>query len=641
MILEVLILIFKKIISGLNFKMLFKISINSLALFLGLMQLYMMAFGTMAAMPRRVIFWTIITLLALLLNPSDKKEGRLIAKLYDIVFLLATAASGIHIYFSWERIARAAGATQPIDIIFGFLALLVVVEVTRRIIGWFLVAIPMFFVLYGVFGANFPGIWGHRGYSFERILTYLYRGTEGIFAIPLAVAATYVLVFVVFGTTLQKFGIGDVFVSLAYNATKRATGGPAKAAVLASALMGTFSGSSTGNVVTTGTFTIPLMKKVGYKGEFAGAVEAAASCGGMIMPPIMGAAAFLMAEITGIPYSKIIIAALFPAILYFSSIFFAVHFRTKGKEYLDQVDDGSYFNDSFDIKKAYLFLPLIFLIVFIFSGMSIPRAGILATISILVVSVIFQREMSLKEKFLRAIDSIVTGVKRVVPVAIACSAAGLIVGMIALTGIGSKVAHMLLIISKESLFLSLLLTAVLTIILSIGLPTTAVYVIVAVLLAPALTRMGVPMLSAHLFIFYFGMMSSLTPPVALGAYAAASIADANPSRTAFIGFRLAMAGFVVPFVFVYNPALVMEGPFYLTITIFVLSFFAIMFFQSSIEGYLITNNKHWERVVLFISAIILLLPTGVHTFITIAIVGIVIIFQITRAKRLDLKNKEI
>ena len=499
------------------------------------------------------------------------------------------------------RIAESAGQTTAIDSIFAFISVIIVLEATRRVIGWLLVSIPLALILYSIFGANLPGLLAHRGYDINRVVTYLYKTTEGIFGIPTAVAGTYVIIFIIFAAFLNNFGAGKVFVDLAYSLTRHATGGPAKGAVIASAMLGTISGSATGNVVTTGTFTIPLMKKVGYQPEFAGAVETAASCGGMIMPPVMGTVAFLMTEMTGIPYDKIVVAAAVPAVLYFCSVFTIVDLRTR-KKGIGREDAATMGFDPFDWRKSYLFIPLILLIIFLLQRTSPPKAAIQAMLSVIALSFIFEKHR-LKEFVLKVGESIVSGVKKTAPVACACFCAGLIVGLISLTGLGTKITDMLLILSGGNLLITLILTAVVSLVLSMGLPTSAVYIIVAIMLSPALIRLGVPLLPAHLFVFYFGMLSSLTPPVALGAYAAAGISGGDPNRTAFTGFKLALAGFIIPFAYVYNPALLTIGhPAMIAVSFFV-CLLGVFLLAAFIEGYLLTTCRIWERGLLLVASI--------------------------------------
>lgn len=610
---------------------------NVLALFIGLLQLYALSFGVMSEMPRRVIFWTIITLILFLLNPIENKKFGFLVKVWNTFCILAVVSSGFYIYQNWLRIAQTAGQTTKIDTIFAIMALIVVLEATRRVVGWALVSVPLLLIVYSIYGGHLSGILAHRGYSFARLVTYFYRTTQGIFGIPTSVAATYVIIFVTFGTFLQKFGAGDLFTELAYVITRKTKGGAAKSAVVASSLFGTFSGSSTGNVVTTGTFTIPLMKKAGYEPKFAAAVEAVSSCGGMLMPPVMGSAAFLMAEVTGIPYKQIAIAAFLPAILYYIAVFTTIDFRTR-KLGIGEDHENDENNKGLDKSRLYLFIPLLLLIYFLLKGVTPTKAAIQATISIVIISLIFRRGRTLKEILLLTIDSIISGVKRIIPVAAACFCAGLIVGVIALTGLGSKITSILLTVSGGNLFPTLVMTALVTLILSTGLPTSAVYIVVAVLLAPALVRLGVPLLSAHLFIFYYGMLSSLTPPVALGSYAAASISGSNPNSTAIAGFKLASSGFLIPFAFVYNPAFLMMGSLREIVFSAIIGIIIVISITSFFEAYLISHCSLWERLILIIVPFMLLIQERLYTIICIPLIVIVLISQLKRNRTLVSKS---
>jgi TRAP transporter 4TM/12TM fusion protein len=608
---------------------LLRLVVYLLTLTIGVIQLYTLSFGVMSEMSRRVIFWTLMTVILLILNPSGKKKWGSLGVAWDISCISAAAISGFHIYWNWMRIAEAGGETTFADAVFAFIALIVVLESTRRVVGWILVSIPLILIVYSLYGASLPDILAHRGYGLSRVVTYLYKSTEGIFGIPTSVAATYVIVFVTFGAFLDNFGAGKVFVNLAFSATKFTRGGPAKAAVVASALLGTISGSSTGNVVTTGTFTIPLMKKAGYPPEFAGGVEAAASLGGMIMPPVMGAAAFLMAEITGIPYAHIALAAAIPAFLYFLGVYSVIDFRTRRQRIQDATSAGAI--QPFDRKKWYLFIPLLVLIYCLIEQMSAPKAAIQAILSIIALSVVFGGD-TLKRNLVAILASIDSGVRRTVPVAGACFCAGLIVGLVSLTGLGSRITDIILALSHESILVTLALTALVALVLSMGLPTTAVYIIVAVLLAPTLIHLGVSLLAAHLFIFYFGMLSSVTPPVALGAYAAAGIAGSNPNKTAVAGFKLAMAGFLIPFAFSYNPAFLAAGPFSSIALSIITGVASVVLTASSLEGYLFIQCQLWERIFLFTGSLGVLFIEGYLKMAGVLPLAIVLVYQTMRMR---------
>jgi TRAP transporter 4TM/12TM fusion protein len=419
------------------------------------------------------------------------------------------------------------------------------------------------FLVYAYFGAYFPGFLSHRGYSIERIVSHMYFTTEGILGIPLGVSATFVFLFVLFGAFLEKTGIGKLFIDIADAIAGWASGGPAKVAVITSALEGTISGSSVANTVGSGSFTIPMMKKLGYRPEFAGAVEAAASTGGQIMPPVMGAAAFLMAEFIGIPYIDIAKAAAIPACLYFAGIFIEVHFEAKRCGLKGKAWDQIPRTWTVLKERGHLFVPLIAIIYILTEGFTPSRAALVGLVLSVVAGALKKAtRMSVPEIF----NALETGARGALGVAIACATAGIIVGVVTLTGLGLKMANGLIDLSGGYMLPTLFFTMITSLILGMGVPTTANYVITATMCAPAVVMLGVPKLAAHLFVFYFGIIADITPPVALAAYAGAGIARANPFKTGVTASKLAIAAFIIPYIFVLNPAMVLIGttPFLLT-----------------------------------------------------------------------------
>ena len=425
----------------------------------------------------------------------------------------------------------------------------------RRSIGPELPIVAIIFLLYAYFGPKLPGLLGHRGYDLRRIIYHTYLTTEGIFGTPLSVSSTYVFLFILFGAFLDKTGVGKFFIDMAFSLTGHMRGGPAKTAVVASCLMGSISGSSVANTVTTGAFTIPLMKRVGYKPHFAGAVEAAASTGGQIMPPVMGAAAFIMAEFTGISYLEIIISAAIPAILYYLAVGTMVHLEAC-KLGLRGVSRAELPHTRDVLVKIYLLLPVVFIIYFLVKGFTPFKAaywGIIGTVLIGIVDVIVnyllrhEGQINVRQYIVNMIDALADGARGSVSVAMACATAGIVVGVVTLTGLGLKVATLIIALAGGNLLLTLFFTMIASIILGMGLPTTAKYIVLATMAAPALTDLGVPLMAAHLFILYFGVIADVTPPVALAAYAGAGIAGANAMQTGFtalVGFGRISNSFV-------------------------------------------------------------------------------------------------
>lgn len=515
--------------------------------------------------------------------------------------ILAVVASAIYLVSENEALVRRAGSPTPLDLIGGLVTLVVVLELTRRTTGWGLVVVAALALVYAVAGPYLPGILAHRGYGFSRLMEHLYLSTEGIWGVPLGVSADFVYLFVLFGALLDMAGGGALLIGLADRVAGGTRGGPAKTAALASALMGSLSGSAVANVVTTGTFTIPLMRRSGFKPFFAGAIEAAASTGGQLMPPIMGAGAFILATWTNIPYTRVAVAAIIPALLYYVALLTAIHFRAgrmglegRKPKKLEPV-----------LPRLHLLLPLGFIILLLAMGRSPMRAAFWGVVTALGVSFLNRKtrpEPILLEKALLAAGS------GAVQVAAACAAAGIVVGVASLTGIGLRMSGLIITVSQGNIFLALLLTAMGSIVLGMGLPTTAAYVVLAALGAPALIELGVPLLAAHLFIFYFGCISNVTPPVSLAAYAASGIAGSPPLKTAWTAMLLASAGFIVPFMFVYAPALLLEGSPLEIGMVTLTGITGVTALAAAAMGFLRGRLVGWERLLLLGSALLLIFP---------------------------------
>ncbi len=523
--------------------------------------------------------------LSFLLFPARKRHSDRIPW-FDIVLAIIGAYVSLYIALNYqELIRRSAIGYTTMDYIIAALGIIFVLEATRRAVNPAMVFVAILFILYAKFGSDLPFI-SHPPYTWKEIIEHLYLTKEGIFGTPLAVSASFVVLFIIFGAFLDKSGAGKFFIDLAIALTGKAIGGPAKAAVVASALMGTVSGSSVANTVTTGTFTIPLMKRVGYKPEFAGAVEPAASTGGQIMPPIMGAAAFIMSEFVGIPYSRIALAAVIPALLYFFGVFTAVDLEAR-KERLRGLPEEELPNVKEVLKEGWFyFIPIIVLIYMLAKGHTPILAAVYSTAVVMVIMVVrpILKNLRSKEKpwkevvkeiakgFIEALNS---GGRGVVAVAMACACAGIVVGVVTLTGLGFKVANMALSISQNQLLPILILTMIVSLILGMGVPTTANYIITSTIAAPAivmfmakgfgmnvrdfLTTYPELVLPAHMFVFYFGVAADLTPPVALAAYAGSAIAGSDPWKTGINAAKIGIGKYLVPYVFIYAPCLLLIG----------------------------------------------------------------------------------
>jgi TRAP transporter 4TM/12TM fusion protein len=608
--------------------------ITVLTVVLSLFHLYTAGFGVLLALKQRAVHLGLVLVLIFMLYPFKKrvKESK---PLMVLDFILAGLGFIVSFYliFNYEALVGRAGLYNNLDYLMAILAIGLVLEAARRVVGWELPAISALFLIYAYFGQQMPGVLAHRGYSLSRIASHMYFTTEGIFGIPLGVSATYVFLFLLLGAFAKRTGLGDLFIDLAMALTGRTSGGPAKAAVVSSGFMGSISGSSVANTVTTGSFTIPLMKRVGYKPHFAAAVESAASTGGQIMPPIMGAAAFIMAEFIGVPYLQIAKAAILPAILYYLAVGLMVHFEAK-KLGLKPMPKDEVPKISEVLKtRGHMLLPLISIFYFLFSGYTPLKAAFIGIVLAYVLS--FLREDT-RMSWQDLIDTLEEGAKSALGVAIACAAVGFIVGVTTLTGLGLKFTTIVVAFANGNLFLALFLTMIACTILGTGLPTTATYIVLAAMAAPALIELGVPILAAHLFVLYFGVVADLTPPAALAAYAGAGIAGSNPLKTGLTAVLLAISGFVVPFIFAYSPELLLIDAqlpqLLLIVTSSVCGVFAL---AAGVLGYLKRRTTIVEQILLLSSALGLLIP-----HLATDIVGVIVFLVVWKLQDREL-NQEV
>ncbi|WP_417601472.1 TRAP transporter permease [Pararhodobacter oceanensis] len=517
----------------------------------------------------------------------------------DILLAVATiAAVGYVIYFARALQMRAGmPMAQPADMWAAIAIVILILEAVRRMAGLALVVIAGVFVAYAFAGPWLPGILNHNGYTPKRFFSYIVTD-NGILSAPIAISSTYIILFVVFAAFLQETRVGAYFVNVAFAAAGHKRGGPAKVAVFASGLMGMINGTSAGNVVATGSLTIPLMKKVGYRPQTAAAIEAAASSGGQIMPPIMGAGAFIMAEITGIPYTDIIWAALIPAVLYFASIFFMVDLMAQ-KFSMVGLPRALLPKLGALMRQAYLFAPILVLIWALFVGYSVIRCGTLAMMTAAVVSWLTPHRMG-PQRLFRALD---IGARMSLQLVAVCAAAGIIVGVIALTGIGSRFSALLLGIADQSQLLAMMFSMVVAVILGMGMPTTAAYAVAASVIAPGLINLGIEPLTAHFFIFYFAVMSAITPPVALAAYAGAALAQSDPMKTSVESFRIGLAAFVVPYMFFFSDSLLLQGGWVDTVHVFGSALLGIYLLSSGIIGWFFGRIGWVPRAMLILAAL--------------------------------------
>ena len=545
-------------------KGIWNIIINVICIAFAVFQLYTATFGVLDAHLQRAIHLAFGFLLIFLLYPGRKSWSRSSMNPLDVLLAIVGAASALYIVVNYQELVLHAGMNNETDFVVGVIGTLMVFEAARRVVGWPMITVALFFMIYAFAGPYIPGIMAHRGVQVQELFDHLFFTTEGIFGTPMGVSSTFIYLFILFGSYLEATGLGKFFIDLANAIAGWAAGGPAKVAVLSSGLMGTVSGSSVGNVAGTGAFTIPMMKKLGYRPAFAGAVEAAASTGGQLMPPVMGAAAFLMAEFVGVPYFDVVKAAVIPALLYYIGVWLGVHYEAKkyglkGTPREELPKFGPLF-----MEKGHLALPLAVIVYLLVSGYTPMRAALAAIVLSIVCACL---RKSTRIGFREIVQGLIDGSKGVLGVLIACATAGIIIGVVTKTGVGLKVATALLDLSGGQLLPAMFFTMVTSLILGMGVPTTANYVITSTIAAPALVQMNVPVLAAHMFAFYFGIVADVTPPVALAAYAGAGIAGANPMRCGVIAAKLAIAAFIVPYIFVLAPELLMIHATPLTITL--------------------------------------------------------------------------
>ena len=602
-------------------------------------QLYATLSGHVTAQVLRATHLAFIQLLSFLLFPASRKMRKDTLPWYDVVLALVGAGCWMYIVINFDTLVRRSGNNTVMDVVIGIIGIIILFESCRRIVGLPIMIIAGCFILYAFAGKYLPGFMHHRGYSLQRVVCHLFYNTEGIMGTPIGACSTFIFLFILFGTLLDKTGIGQFFIDVCNAIAGGASGGPAKVAVLSSALLGTVSGSSVSNTVGSGSFTIPMMKRLGYRGEFAGAVEAAASTGGQLMPPIMGAAAFLMAESLGMPYITIVKAAVIPAVLYFTGIFITVHLEAKKmnlkglpKEQLPK------FMPLF-LSKGYMLLPLVVIIYFLCAGKTAVFAALMGIASCLIigfavslVDIIRGRRPTFTGKDL--VSVICAASRNIISVAIACGMAGIIIGVVTLTGLGLKMGAGLVTLAHGQLFLTLVFTMIASIILGMGAPTTANYLITSTITAGAIIQLNVLPLAAHMFAFYFGIIADVTPPVALAALAGAAIAKAKPMRTAVNATKLAIGAFIIPYMFVFNPQLLMIDANALQLIYILITALIGMFGISvALEGYGFSLTRNvFERLLFAAGGLLCVIPEGMTDIIGLCMLAVLCTLQIIRRR---------
>ena len=598
---------------------------SALSVALALFHVYVAGFGTPESHSFRSTHLAVMMVLAVLVyplfrgslsepltssNPGETARRRA-GFTIDLLLVALVIAVQAYVLYDVEEFQAREGSLDPSDVWMGAILVFLVLETTRRAVGWTMVIITGFFIIQTLYSNHFFGFFYGPPIDFEEFIDVQFVRTDGIFGIPLLVASTYIVLFIVFGAILIRSGAGQFFIDLAVSLTGHRTGGPAKASVVASAFLGTVSGSATANVVTTGSFTIPMMKKLGYRGQFAAAVEACASSGGQITPPIMGAAAFIIAEFMRVSYLSVVVAAIVPAFLYFATIYFMVHLEAE-KHGIERVPKDELPRLGEVLRRGWhLLLSLVILIAFLVAGFTPMHAAFWAIISMVILSFVNANTRMSAVDMVAALES---GVRSTIPVTIACACAGIIIGSIFVSGLGLKFTNGVIDLAGGQLIILLILTGLAAILLGMGITTTAVYITVAALIVPSLIEIGVTPMAAHMFAFYYGVVSTITPPVALASFAAAAIAGSPPMATAFESARIGVAKYLVPFIFVYNPSLLFEGPVWVTIYSCLAALIGVWAMSIALEGWLKGPLSTAVRAMVGVASIALMFPPLLSAF---------------------------
>lgn len=588
--------------------------------------LYTAAFGAFPAFVQRAIHVSFALSLAFSLFSISKNKKHNVWKIVDGVTIVLPLLIGSYLLYHADRLTSRnwfVDSVQALDLWLGIIFIILVIEVSRRTVGNVITILAVLFITYGFTGPYFSGLFRHRGLDITDTVDLLFLSPDGIFGVPIGVATDYVFYFILFGAFLKVSGGGQLFNDLAFRLTRRSKGGPAKAAVVSSALMGSISGSAVANVASTGIFTIPLMKRAGYSKKDSAAIEALASTGGQLMPPIMGAAVFIMAEMLGVLYVEIMMAALIPALLYYISIFVIVHIKASKKK-IDTLQEEMAKKQEKIISRIHLLFPMVTLITLIFMGYSLQRAALWSILFVVIISYL-RRATFLK--FTDILSALESGAQQAIKVTIPCAIAGIIVGIIGFSGLGLNFTSLIVQWSFGNVILALILTAIGCIILGMGMPTTAAYIMAATLLAPALQNFGIHPISAHMFVLFFAVLSMITPPIALAAYSAAGISGSGTNETGVRAFVLSTSSFLIPFSFVFNPALLLLGETHQIIWSTFATMIGVVTLSSSVVGYLCSNLMWLTRIVMLPAALLMIAPGVVTDLIGMAIFVAILVFQ--------------
>ncbi len=581
--------------------------ITLLAVSLAIFQLYTAFFGLLPTMQQRSFHVAFILSMIFLLYPASKNSPRNRVPILDWILALVSAGCALYVFFGYESIALRAGITYGYEIVLGGIFTALVFEAGRRVLGYILPCFCSLFLLFAYFGRYMPGPLQHFGLSVPRIIEELYLTTDGLFGLVTGVSATYIYLFILFGAFLKVTNTAEFFNDIAMALTGHRKGGPAKIAVVSSALVGTISGSTSANVATTGTFTIPLMKQIGYPSHFAAAVEAAASSGGQIMPPIMGSAAFIIADTLSIPYIKIVIAAIVPALLYYWGIWCSLSLEASRLRLEGLPKDTLPKAGKVLLNSGYKAIPLFVIVYLLVKGYNPLYSGCWGIISCVLLSFL-KKSDRLNVKSL--ISTLEDGSKGALSVAMACVIVGVVVGMMGATGVALRIGDAIIAMTQGHLVATMIVAMILSVLLGMGMPSTASYVMASVVAAPAMVLLGVNPLDAHMFVFFYAVLSTITPPVCVGAYTAAGIAGSDPNRTAFTAVKLALPGFIVPFIFVLAPEILLTNvtSWITTTQAVVTAIIGVFLLASASENYVMAPLHWYERLLALIGSLVLLYP---------------------------------
>lgn len=588
--------------------------------------------GAPATLKHRSLHVSMMLFMTFILYPATNKSSRKKLPVFDLILALLSLTTTIYVWIDYPNIIARAGLINTADMIVGTILVLLVLEASRRISGLPLTVLASIFILYGLFGRDIPGIFSHRGYDWNALVNQFFVSTDGIYGTSVGVASSYIFLFILFGEVMNKSGMGKFFNDIALALAGSSKGGPAKVAVIASGFLGSINGSAIANVVTTGTFTIPLMKKTGYSDTFAGAVEATASVGGQLLPPIMGAAAFIMAEMVGIKYSQIIMYAAIPALLYYLGIIMQVHFRASKKNLTGIPKDELPRARDVMKERGHLLIPIVFLLVMLFfSGKTVVFS---AFWSIIVTVIVSMFKKTTRMSFQDILDSLASGARGTVSVAVACAIVGIIIAVTSLTGFGLNMANAIILLGGTSILATLVFTMVTCMILGMGLPSIPAYLITATIAAPALVKLGIPVVAAHLYVFYFAMFANITPPVALAAFAAAGLSGGDPMKTGMASVKLALAGFIIPYMFIFNnELLLLDTTWLIALRVTLTSIVGVILIGVAIEGWLLREVPLPLRLISFVSALLLITANIVQDLLGVALISILVIQQLMAIKK--------